>query len=123
MAMRRATPSSVVAHVLQHRLAVDRLLQRHRVRRVVGHELADAIDLAVGHLEHASDVAQHRARLKLAEGDDLRHPVAAIALLHVADHLVAPVLAEIDVEVGHRHALGIEEALEQAGRSATDRDR
>ena len=37
----------------------------------------------------------------------------AVALLHVADHLVAPVLAEVDVEVGHRHALGIEEALEQ----------
>ena len=34
-------------------------------------------------------------------------------LLHVADHLVAPVLAEVDVEVGHRDALGIEEALEQ----------
>ena len=37
----------------------------------------------------------------------------AVALLHVADHLVAPVLAEVDVEVGHRHAFGIEEALEQ----------
>jgi hypothetical protein len=35
------------------------------------------------------------------------------SLLHVADHLVAPVLAEVDVEVGHRHAFGIEEALEQ----------
>ncbi len=32
---------------------------------------------------------------------------------HVVDHLVAPVLAEIDVEIRHRHALGIEEALEQ----------
>ena len=32
--------------------------------------------------------------------------------LHVADHLVAAVLAEIDVEVRHRDALGIEEALE-----------
>ena len=33
--------------------------------------------------------------------------------LHIGDHLVAAVLAEIDVEVRHRHALGIEEALEQ----------
>ena len=33
--------------------------------------------------------------------------------LDVADHLFAAVLAEVDVEVGHRHAVRIEEALEQ----------
>ena len=82
--------------------------------RVVRHQLAEAVDLAVGHAEHAADIAQHGARLQLAEGDDLRHPVARrISSLDVADHLVAPVLAEIDVEVRHRDALGIEEALEQ----------
>ena len=37
----------------------------------------------------------------------------AVALLHVADDLVAPLLAEVDVEVRHRDALGIQEALEQ----------
>src|SRR5262249_15753984 len=62
---------------------------------------------------HAADVAQHAPRLQRAEGDDLRHPLAAVALLHVFDHLVAPILAEVDIEVGHRDALGIEEALEQ----------
>ena len=81
--------------------------------RVLRHQLAELVDLPVGHLQHAADVAQHAARLQGAEGDDLRHLVAAVALLHVADHLVAAVLAEVDVEVGHRHALGIEEALEQ----------
>ena len=79
MVMSRATVSSFCAHLLQQRLAVDRLLQRHRRRRVVGHQLADAVDLAVRHAEHAADVAQHRARLQLAEGDDLRHAVAAVA--------------------------------------------
>ncbi len=64
-------------------------------------------------MQHAADVAQHAARLQRAEGDDLRHAVAAVALLHVIDDLVAPVLAEVDVEVGHRHPLGVEEALEQ----------
>ena len=38
--------------------------------------------------------------------------VEAVFLLHVAHDLVAPLLAEIDVEVRHRDALGIEEALE-----------
>jgi hypothetical protein len=31
----------------------------------------------------------------------------------VLDHLVAAVLAEVDVEVGHRDALGVQEALEE----------
>ena len=102
-----------VALGLQLRLAFDRLGERHRRRRVLRHQLAQLVDLPVGHLQHAADVAQHAARLQRAEGDDLRHLVAAVALLHVVDHLVAPVLAEVDVEVRHRHALRIEEALEQ----------
>ena len=81
--------------------------------RILRHQLAELVDLAIGHLQHAPDVAQHAARLQGAEGDDLRDLIAAVALLHVADHLVAPVLAEIDVEIRHRHAFGIEEALEQ----------
>ena len=112
-----------VALGLQARLVLDGALERDRIGRVLRHELAELVDLPVGHLQHAADVAQHAARLQRAEGDDLRHPVAAVALLHVADDLVAAVLAEIDVEVGHRHALGIEEALEQAARSGSDRDR
>ena len=102
-----------VARRLQARLALNRAAERDRIERVLRHELAQLVDLPIGHLQHASDVAQHAARLQRAEGDDLRDLVAAVFFLHVADHLVAPVLAEIDVEVRHRDALGIEEALEQ----------
>ncbi len=87
--------------------------ERNRIGRILRHELAQLVDLAVGHLQHAADVAQHAARLQRAEGDDLRDLIAAVAFLHIADHLVAAVLAEIDIEVRHRHALGIEEAFEQ----------
>ena len=103
----------LVAHLAQQRLALDRLLQADRVGRVVGDQLAQPVDQPVGHLHDAADVAQHGAGLQLAEGDDLRHPVVPVGLLHVADHLVAAVLAEIDVEIRHRYALGIEEPLEQ----------
>ena len=102
-----------VALGLQARLVVDGALERHRIGRVLRHQLAELVDLTVRHLQHAADVAQHAARLQRAEGDDLRDPVAAVFVLHVVDHLVAPVLAEVDIEVRHRHALGIEEALEQ----------
>src|SRR5262249_58592156 len=59
------------------------------------------------------DVAQHAARLERTEGDDLRDLVAAVALLHIADDFAAAILTEVDVEVRHRDAFRIEEALEQ----------
>ena len=80
---------------------------------MIGHQLGEPVDLAIAHLKHAAGVLEHRARLQLSEGDDLRHLVAAIFFLDVADHLAASRFAEIDVEVGHRHALGIEETFEQ----------
>ena len=102
-----------IALGLQSRLVLDRALERDRIGRVLRHELAQLVDLAVGHLQHAPDVAEHAARLQRAERDDLRDAVAAVALLHIADDFVAAVLTEIDVEVRHRDALGIEKALEQ----------
>ena len=47
------------------------------------------------------------------ERDDLTDRVAAVLLPHVLDHFAAPLEAEVDVDVGHRHALGIQEALEE----------
>ena len=38
---------------------------------------------------------------------------APVLLAHVLDHLAAALEAEVDVDVGHRDALGIQEALEQ----------
>ncbi len=102
-----------VARRLQPRLLGNGTRQRHRIGRILRHQLAELVDLAVGHFEHPADVAQHPARLQRAEGDDLRHLVTAVALLDVADHLVAALLAEIDVEIRHRYPLRIEEALEQ----------
>ena len=98
---------------LQPRLVHDRLLERDRMGRILRHELGELVDLAQRHFQHPADVAQDAARQERAEGDDLRDPVGAVALAHVGDHLVAPLLAEVDVEIGHRHALGIEEPLEQ----------
>ena len=90
---------------LELRLALDRLVQRDRVGRVLRHELGELVDLAVGHFEHAADVAHDAAGQERAEGDDLRDLLLAVALLHVLDDALAPVDAEVDVEVRHRHAL------------------
>ena len=110
---RAADHRIAIALGLQPRLVVDGALERDRVGRILRHKLAQLVDLAVRHLQDAADVAQHAARLQGAEGDDLRDPVAAVLFLHVADHLVAALLAEVDVEIRHRDAFRIEEALEQ----------
>ncbi len=93
------------------------MFQRHRRGRVLRHHLGQLVDLAERHFQDPAHIAQHAARQKRAESDDLRHLVGAIAAADIGDHLVAAGLAEIDVEIRHRHAFGIEKALEQQGKA------
>ncbi len=81
--------------------------------RVARHQFAQSVDLAIGHAQDPADIAQHRPRLQFAERDDLCDPLGAVFALHIADHLVAPVLAEIDVEIRHRYPLRVQKPLEQ----------
>ena len=76
-------------------------------------ELRDAVDGAVGQAQHAADVAHRGLRGELAEGDDLRHPLAAVLLDHVLHDALAAVHREVDVDVRHRLAARVEEALEE----------
>ena len=87
--------------------------QRNQLARRERDQLGELVDEVVGQVEHPADVAHHRLRRHGAEGGDLRHRCGAVLLLHVLDHPVAAVLAEVDVEVGHRHPLRVEKALEQ----------
>ena len=74
--------------------------------------LGDPINLRIAHAKYATTVAQHGLRRHGAVGDDLADLVAAVFVGHVVDDAIAAIHAEVDVEVRHRHALGIEEALE-----------
>ena len=65
------------------------------------------------HAHRASHVFDHAARLELVERRDLSHRLAAVFFADVVDDLVAAIHAEVDVEVGHRDALGVQEALEE----------
>src|SRR5262249_38707243 len=95
------------------RLSFDGLFERDRRRRVLRHQFAKLIDLTIRHLQDASDIAQHPARLECAKSDDLRDLIAPVTLLHVADHFITAVLAEGDVEIRHRYAFGVEATLEK----------
>ena len=79
----------------------------------VGDQLGDAVDVGEAHVEHAAHVFDGGARAQRAEGDDLRHLLAAVFFGDVLDHFAAAVRAEIDVDIGHADALRIQEALEQ----------
>ena len=92
-------------------LLLDGLLQRDVERR--RHHLGEALHIGERHFEHAAHVLDGGARAQRVEGDDLRHLLAAVLLGDVLDHLAAAVHAEIDVDIGHADALGIEEALEE----------
>ncbi len=102
-----------LGRLLQPRLVGHRLLEADRMGGVLRHHLCELVDLSQRHFEHPADIAQDAARQERAEGDDLRDAVGAVAVAHVSNHLVAPLLTEVDVEIRHRDAFGIEEALEQ----------
>jgi hypothetical protein len=74
----------------------------------------DAFSVITGReAHHASDVAHHAPALEQVERRDLSDARPPVLVADVLDDAVALVHAEVDVEVGHRHALGIEEALEE----------
>ena len=57
-------------------------------------------------------VLQRLLGLDRAVGDDLRDALVAVLLGDVLDDLAAATVVEVDVEVGHRDAVGVEEPLE-----------
>ena len=96
---------------VQLRRIGDGLLQRDvQLRR---DHLGDAVDIGVRDVHGAAHVFDRRLRRHGAERDDLRDIVAAVFLRDVVDDFAAAIHAEIDVDIGHGHALGIQEALKQ----------
>jgi hypothetical protein len=95
------------------RLHLARHLQRDGLARLERDQLRELIAEVVTEIEYAPHVAHHRARGHRAERRDLRHALRAVLLAHIFDDPVAACLAEVDVEIRHRNALRIEEALEQ----------
>ncbi len=103
-----------VVGAAQRLARLEAVVERRRAALLrVRDELREAVAGAVVVAEHAGGVARGGAREHPAEGDDLRDRVAAVLLGHVAHHAVAAADREVDVDVRHRHALGVEEALEQ----------
>ena len=123
----RATPSSCsrdVDHLVDALVALVHLAERRGLLQGFlegdaerGRDgLGDAVDLAVAVAHDPADVAYGRPGEHGAEGDDLGHVVLAVLAGDVVDDLVTAGILEVDVDVRHGHAVGVEEALERAGR-------
>jgi hypothetical protein len=77
------------------------------------HQFRDAVYVAVGHVQRAPHVLDGRLRRHGVERDDLRHLLPPVLARDIFDHLAAPVLAEVHIDIRHRHALRIQKALEE----------
>ncbi len=88
-----------------HHLELGGLAPRHR------NQLRHPVGLGVGDVEHPRHILQHRLGGHAVKGDDLGHPLFAVAAGNVLDHFFAAINAEVGVNIGHRLALGVQKAL------------
>ena len=96
---------------LQVGVGVEGLLDRDA--QLAADQLADLVAHVVGVAQHARGVAHGVFGLQLAEGDHARDVVFAVELADVLDHVLAVLVVEVDVDIGHLDALFRKEAFEQ----------
>ena len=87
----------------------------HMARRGLRKLLRHPSDLEFGNTQHLGDVSESRAPLIRVEPADHRRMVRTVAIKNQINHLVAPVVREIDVDIRQLlqlHPLRIEEAPE-----------
>src|SRR5699024_9876636 len=77
-----------------------------------GHQLCHRVHALVGQAHHPAHVPDGVAGGHGPEGDDLGHVVRAVLPVDVVDDLLAALVAEVHVEVGHTDPLGVQKALE-----------
>ena len=97
----------------RRRLGADHLLELGGLAAHHRDQFGQPVGVAIGNIQHPGHVLEHRLGGHAVEGDDLGHLVFAVALGDVIDHLAAALDAEVGVNIRHRLALGVEEALKQ----------
>ena len=80
---------------------------------VAGTSFADHVGLCKGEIERSTDVSDGASCRHGAEGHDLRDMIVSVFAPDIVDHLAAPRVAEVHIDIGHGHALGVQKALEE----------
>ena len=103
--------SIILNQVFEIRILIQRFIERDM--QFGGHHLRDLVHFRICHFHPAARVPNDSARRHRAERNDLRNVLAPVLFRDVVDHLSASVHAKVDIDVGQRHAFGIEETLKQ----------
>ena len=75
------------------------------------YELCDPVNILIRYSKDSSDIADGAARGHGTEGNDLSYMVAAVFILNILNDLGPAFVAEVNIEIGHADALGVEKTL------------
>ena len=90
-----------------------RLVFRDALHRPAPQRAGERADRVAGEAEGLADFADGAAAAIADHGGGEAGAIAAVLSIDVLDHLFAPLMLEIDVDVGRLAALGRDEAFEQ----------
>ena len=76
----------------------------------VAFQLGDGLEVYLLHTSHVGDAALGGHG---AVGDDVRHALLAVFRCHPVKHAVASGIVEVNVDIGQRYSVGVEETFEQ----------
>ena len=76
-------------------------------------QLGEVVGLGRREAQRSPHILDGRPRLQRTERDDLAHRIASVLLADVFDDFTATLEAEVDVDVRHGDAIGVEEPLEE----------
>ena len=99
----------LVVPVLEIRLLLKRLLKRDP--KLFRDQLRELVRIPKRELHHTRHIADRGASLERTKGNDLRH--MPILLAHILDHLPAPILAQVDINIGILRPVRIGKPLKQ----------
>ena len=77
------------------------------------HHLGQAVTFGIRHLQHARNIAHRRSSCHLTKGDDITDVVMTILICAIFYYLIAPRILDVNIDIGHANAIGVEEALKE----------
>ena len=100
-------------HIRQLLRELQRLLQGNMQRpRPCRYQLRHNIHLGVGHVQRPAHIPYGCSGGHGTEGHDLGYMVVAVLFADIFHHLTPPRVAEVHVDIRHRHTLRVQEPLE-----------
>ena len=111
----RERPEAAVVGALAHAVGLRELLAHVLGAPAVGAP-RQAVEIGRRQAQRLAELADRAARAVGREGRDQRAALAPEAVVHRQDQLLADVAREVEVDVGHRGQLAVEEAAEREPR-------